>query len=73
LENEHSARTKHITVGKATATMDALKQQCKYFPNIVWWEGVVKKQIRIFFMREGTEVRRDAREMENFYYACLYN
>jgi exonuclease III len=50
------------------------KQQRKYFPNIVmWWERVVKKQIRLFFIREGTEARRDAREMENFYQACLYD
>ena len=51
------------------------KQQRKYFPNIVmWWERVVKKQIRLLlFIREGTETQRDAREMENFYHACLYD
>jgi hypothetical protein len=32
-----------------------------------------KKQIRILFIREGTEARRDAIEMENFYHACLYD
>jgi exonuclease III len=50
------------------------KEQSKYFPNIVMcWERVVKKQIRLLFIREGTEARRDAREMENFYHACLYD
>jgi hypothetical protein len=50
------------------------KQQRKYFPNIVlWWERVVKKQILLLFIREGTEAPRDAREMENFYHACLYD
>ena len=34
---------------------------------------MVKKQIRLLFIREGTEARRDAREMENFYHACLYD
>jgi hypothetical protein len=49
------------------------KQQRKYFPNIVmWWERVVKKQIRLLFMREGTEAGSDAREVENFHHACLY-
>ena len=50
------------------------KQHCKYFPNIVmWWERVVKKQIRLLFIREGTEARRDAREMENLNHACFYD
>jgi exonuclease III len=50
------------------------KQRRNYFPNIVmWWERVVKKSIRLFFIREGTEARRDARETENFYHACLYD
>jgi hypothetical protein len=39
----------------------------------MWWERVVKKQICLLFIREGTEARRDAREMENFYHACLYD
>jgi hypothetical protein len=50
------------------------KHQHKYFPNIeMWWERVVKKQIRLLFIRESTEARRDAREMENFYHAYLYD
>jgi hypothetical protein len=50
------------------------KQQRKYFSNIVmWWERVVNKQIHLLFIREGTEARRDATEMENFYNACLYD
>ena len=35
--------------------------------------GVVKKQIRLLFIREGTKARRDTREIENFHRACLYD
>jgi hypothetical protein len=50
------------------------KQQRKYFASIVmWWERLLKKQIRLLFIRVGTEARRDARKMENFYHACLYD
>jgi len=39
----------------------------------MWWERVVKKQIRLLFIREGTEAQRDARDVENVYHVCLYD
>jgi hypothetical protein len=39
----------------------------------MWWEREDKKQIRLLFIREGTEARSDAKEMENFYHACFYD
>jgi hypothetical protein len=33
----------------------------------------VKKQIRKLFMRLGAENRKEEREMENFYYQCIYD
>jgi hypothetical protein len=41
-----------------------------YLDSVQWWERVVKKQIRL---RHGTEARREARHMENFYHACIYD
>jgi hypothetical protein len=38
-----------------------------------WWEKVAKKQLSTLFVREATERRRDERNMENFYYACIYD
>jgi len=40
---------------------------------VMWWERVAKKQIRLLFIREGTEKSKDDREMENVYLACLDN
>jgi hypothetical protein len=74
LENQHSARTEHITAGKAKATVDTLKTAKKIFSeqcHVVRKSG--QKQIRLLFIREGTEARRGAREVENFYYACFYD
>ena len=32
-----------------------------------------KKQIRQLFIRKGRKKCKENREMENFYYACLYD
>jgi len=59
--------------GKLLQQWARWKQQRKYFPDMVmWWKRAAKKQTRLLFMREGTEKRRDDRDMENFYHACLY-
>ena len=39
---------------------------------MVWWERVAKKQLRQLFTCEGTERRREEKNLENFYHACLY-
>jgi len=40
---------------------------------VMWWERVAKLRIKKFFIREGTVKRREETQMENFYYACLYD
>ena len=40
---------------------------------IMWWERVAKMRIKKLFIREGTVKRREETQMENFYYACLYD
>jgi exonuclease III len=49
-------------------------RRAKYYPTLVmWWERAVKTLIKKFFIYEGTVIRREAIQMENFYYACLYD
>ena len=46
----------------------------KHYPTLVmWWERVAKMHIKKFFIHEGTVKRREETQMENFYYACLYD
>jgi len=52
---------------------DWTKQIKRYPIMILWWERVVKINIRKLFIGEGTEKRRVETQMENFYYACLYD
>jgi hypothetical protein len=50
-----------------------LIRQQTYYPHIVmWWERVVKNQIRKLLTSEGSR-RRDDVSLENFYHACLYD
>jgi len=35
--------------------------------------GKKKKQIRLLFIRKGTEKNKEYKAMENFYYTCLYD
>src|SRR5215469_14673796 len=39
---------------------------------VLWWERVAKVKMKGPFISEGTERRREETQMENFYYACLY-
>jgi hypothetical protein len=39
---------------------------------VLWWERVAKVHIKRLCTREGTEKRREETQMENFYYACMY-
>jgi hypothetical protein len=42
-------------------------------PDIVmWWSRCVKRNIRLFFTREGAERRREDQANEIFYYSCIY-
>jgi hypothetical protein len=50
------------------------KLQQNFYPHIVmWWERVVKNQIRKLLTSEGARRRKDDIVLENFYHACLYD
>jgi len=49
------------------------KQIEQYPTTVLWWERVAKAHIKRLFIREGTERRREETQMENIYYACLYD
>jgi hypothetical protein len=40
---------------------------------VMWWERVAKMRMKELFIQEGTVKRREETQMENFYYACLYD
>ena len=49
------------------------QQQMKHNPDrITWCKRYVKRMIRLLFIQEGSERRRDRSTMENFYYEALY-
>jgi hypothetical protein len=39
----------------------------------MWWARLTKKNIKHFYMHEGSLRRREVKRMENFYYACIYD
>jgi len=44
-----------------------------WYDNVVdWWVKAVKQQVRKLFGRLGAEKRRDERDLENFYFQCIY-
>jgi hypothetical protein len=46
----------------------------KHLPDIVmWWERVIKNQMRKLLNSERAMRRRDEIALENFYHACLYD
>ena len=50
------------------------QRQIKHYPNrLAWWERHAKRMIRILFIQEGAERRREHTAMENFYYAAIYD
>jgi hypothetical protein len=50
------------------------RRQQTYYPHIVmWWERMVKNQLRKLLTSEGSKRRRDDISLEIFYYACLYD
>jgi hypothetical protein len=40
---------------------------------VLWWERVAQIHIKKRFILEGTVERLEETQMENFYYACLYD
>jgi len=49
-------------------------KQTKNYPTMVmWWERVAKVHVKKLFIREGTVNGREETQMENVYYACLYD
>jgi exonuclease III len=54
------------------AKWEKWKMNKKHYPtNVMWWSRYVKKQIKVAFMAEGAERRRDRCRMKNFYYEAL--
>ena len=52
---------------------DQLRRQKKGYPNTpLWWERSCKRRIQGFFRKVQADRRRDHRDMENFYYQCIY-
>ena len=41
--------------------------------TLAWWERYAKRMIRILFIQEGAERRREHITMENYYYAAIYD
>ena len=41
--------------------------------RVMWWERVAKVHIKKLFIREGTVKRREETQMQNIYYAYLYD
>jgi len=44
-----------------------------YLTMVMWWEQVAKVHIKKLFIREWTVKRREETQMENLFYACLYD
>jgi hypothetical protein len=50
------------------------QRQMKHYSNtLAWWERYVKRMIRILFIQEGAERRREHIAKENFCYAAIYD
>ena len=44
------------------------------YPDMVkWWAQYVKRKIQRMFIREGTERNTDLIQLENYYYAVIYD
>ena len=49
-------------------------RQKRYFSELtMWWFRLTKKNIKHFYIHEGSIQRRKIKEKENFYYACIYD
>ena len=49
-------------------------RQKRYFLELtMWWCRLTKKNIKHFYMHEGSIQQREIKEKENFYYACIYD
>jgi hypothetical protein len=50
-----------------------LQRQKRYFSNATtWWDGCCKKRISRFLKWAQAERRREHREMQDYYYDCIY-
>jgi hypothetical protein len=53
---------------------DIRKKSAHHYPsNVRWWYHLVKRRIHILFHQIGAERRKDRRNIENFYYASMYD
>jgi len=49
------------------------RRTIKHYPKkTLWWERHVKKRIRQTFQSEGTARNKDRKDLEEFYYAAIY-
>jgi hypothetical protein len=49
--------------------MGELKKKKKHYPtSVMWWNRLIKRRIKLQFITEGAERRRDRKQMESFYY-----
>jgi hypothetical protein len=54
--------------------MGNMKKNKKHFPtSVMWWSRYVKRRIKITFIAEGAERRRDRQQLENLYYEVMNN
>jgi hypothetical protein len=49
------------------------KQTTNYPTMVMWWEREAKVHIKKLFILEGTVKRKKEIQIEDFYYACLYD
>jgi hypothetical protein len=45
----------------------------KYKTILEWWDTYVKVRMQIFFKKEGRETAKEERNIEHFYYVCIYD
>ena len=59
------------SVFSSNGTRGRLQQKdCLFI--LTWWEKYEKRNIRLLFIKEGTEKNRKDRINENVCYACIY-
>jgi hypothetical protein len=45
----------------------------KYRNILEWWDAYAKVRIQKLFQEEGRETARERRNIEQFYYTCIYD
>ena len=59
---------------KISETWEECREHMHRYPDMVkWWAQYVKRKIQTMFIWVGTERNTDRRQMENYYYAVIYD